>query len=663
MKFKRPYLAIVFIILFQTAISWADGIQFSNNATSALASGITAIATSLTVTTGEGALFPSITPPDYFMVTLVDTSGNKEIVKVTARSTDTLTIVREQEGTTGRIFATGSVVSNRITAGTLDNFTTKDLLTEQGDLYYASAASTPAALAHAAAGALLKTGGDSANPSWSTTILTESANTFNITNGTAVFDVAAASTVNIDGSLTVESASLVNQDLTTDASPTFTTVNAALSGNATTASSAAILTTARTIGGVSFDGSANITVETATNGFTLTGNAIGKRLLVSNGASPDGDSGIRIYAPISTTHYNWLIAAQQNVNSSFEITPSTAVGGTTFNTPGFLLDNAGIVTLGAYGAGTATFSAAGVISSDTTPDLGTPSAVVLTNGTGLPISTGVSDLGANIATFLATPSSANLATAITNETGSSLLVFNTSPTLVTPVLGAATGTSLATTGDITTSAGAIGIGDAAPDRPLVIEDSGAIIRMTRETSDNAIFAPGILFERGRDAGADIVANDWLLKLTARGMVSGAYVNYSVLAVRATDTTNNAIWEFYDQDSVTLRASVDTNNGNIWAEGDVSALTFTDRTPFYEGNALSEIAKIKGKNGKIDHTTLPSFVHKVGKKIVYGLDGESKKMVAGEEDESRRDLGAMISMLTVAVQQLNDKIKILENKGN
>jgi hypothetical protein len=70
-----------------------------------------------------------------------------------------------------------------------------------------------------------------------------------------------------------------------------------------------------------------------------------------------------------------------------------------------------------------------------TPALGTPSSGTLTNATGLPISTGVSGLGANVATFLATPSSSNLAAAVTDETGSGALVFATSPTLVTPALG------------------------------------------------------------------------------------------------------------------------------------------------------------------------------------------------------------------------------------
>ncbi len=81
-----------------------------------------------------------------------------------------------------------------------------------------------------------------------------------------------------------------------------------------------------------------------------------------------------------------------------------------------------------------------------TPALGTPSALVGTNITGTAAGltagtasavdvAGITGLGTGVATFLATPTSANLATAVTNETGSGALVFATSPTLVTPALG------------------------------------------------------------------------------------------------------------------------------------------------------------------------------------------------------------------------------------
>lgn len=96
--------------------------QFTNNAATTLASGITNSATSLTVATSTGALFPTITGTQYFMCTLQNVAGTTiEIVKVTARSTDTFTIVRAQEGTTASAFSTGDKFELRLTAGEINN--------------------------------------------------------------------------------------------------------------------------------------------------------------------------------------------------------------------------------------------------------------------------------------------------------------------------------------------------------------------------------------------------------------------------------------------------------------------------------------------------------------------------------------------------------------
>lgn len=69
-----------------------------------------------------------------------------------------------------------------------------------------------------------------------------------------------------------------------------------------------------------------------------------------------------------------------------------------------------------------------------------------TNVTGtLPVAnggTGITSFGTGVATWLGTPSSANLASAVTDETGTGALVFANTPTLVTPVLGTPTSGNL-----------------------------------------------------------------------------------------------------------------------------------------------------------------------------------------------------------------------------
>lgn len=90
----------------------------TNNAKGALTAGVLAGDLSFSITAGKGALFPNPTAGDYFYATITDaaTSSVVEIVKVTARSTDTFTVVRAQQGTTALAWSSGDKVELRPTA-------------------------------------------------------------------------------------------------------------------------------------------------------------------------------------------------------------------------------------------------------------------------------------------------------------------------------------------------------------------------------------------------------------------------------------------------------------------------------------------------------------------------------------------------------------------
>ena len=119
---------------------------------------------------------------------------------------------------------------------------------------------------------------------------------------------------------------------------------------------------------------------------------------------------------------NGAVASGANVSN--EITLGNA-SVTSFRIPGLGLTASGVTGTGSFVMGTSPVLV--------TPNLGTPSFITLTNATGLPISTGISGLGAGVATFLATANSTNLIAAMSGfTTGTGNVVFSTSPTLTTP---------------------------------------------------------------------------------------------------------------------------------------------------------------------------------------------------------------------------------------
>lgn len=98
---------------------------FTNNAWGTLASELAVGGTSLALTTGQGARFPAPTGGDFFLATLIGVTGTTEtaweVVRCTARSTDTLTITRAQESTSAATWPAGTRIELRLTAGATES--------------------------------------------------------------------------------------------------------------------------------------------------------------------------------------------------------------------------------------------------------------------------------------------------------------------------------------------------------------------------------------------------------------------------------------------------------------------------------------------------------------------------------------------------------------
>lgn len=112
----------------------------------------------------------------------------------------------------------------------------------------------------------------------------------------------------------------------------------------------------------------------------------------------------------------------------------------------------------------------------------------------------------------------------------------------------------------------------------------------------------------------------------------------------------------------------SDSGSIWVDNNVSAASYTDRTPGFTGNALAALAPVgQSQDGKINHSSLPEAARKQIKIQVpiydsqcdseaqmHNRSGKDCIVSYSEEIIEERDLGMMISILVKAVQELDQR---------
>src|SRR5208283_2901053 len=111
---------------------------FADRAGSTIAGGISNTSTSVNLQAGGGTLFPNPSSPNFFAATFIDAATGllEEIVWCTARSTDTLTIIRGQEGSTAKSWNAGDLFQKLLTSGDMASMLQSNQIVTSTSIFY-----------------------------------------------------------------------------------------------------------------------------------------------------------------------------------------------------------------------------------------------------------------------------------------------------------------------------------------------------------------------------------------------------------------------------------------------------------------------------------------------------------------------------------------------